>query len=48
VTPRSSSAKRDSANKEQATPMPANVRIVEALFVLLVAVAAARRWGAGR
>jgi hypothetical protein len=44
---RSSSAKRGSANEDGGSLMPANVLIVEALFVLLVALAAASRW-AGR
>jgi hypothetical protein len=45
---RSSSAKRDSANQGKGFAMPANVMVVNVLFVLLVALAAAGRWGARR
>jgi hypothetical protein len=42
-----SRAKHGSANEDGAAVMPANVLLVDALFVLLVALAAASRW-AGR
>jgi hypothetical protein len=45
---RSSSAQRGSANWKRSYAMPANVMLINALFVVLVALAAASRWGAGR
>jgi hypothetical protein len=47
VRERSRSAKRDSAYRRERLVMPPNVMIVNALFVVLVALAAAGRW-AGR